>query len=89
MQYMNIIFVGNEELKGGMQGYLLCLLRNQLKFNCSCSGVNERTHLLRKNYSRNFSSIRSGPITLVNTQYDMYIHVLMDLMVKCTLTFSH
>ena len=32
MQYMNIIFVCNEELKGGMQGYLLCLLDNQQKF---------------------------------------------------------
>ena len=32
VQYMDIIFVCNEELKGGMQGYLLCLLGNQLKF---------------------------------------------------------
>ena len=32
MQYINIIFVCNEELKGGIQGYSLCLLRNQLKF---------------------------------------------------------
>ena len=30
--YMNIIFVCNEELKVGTQGYLLCLLGNQLKF---------------------------------------------------------
>ena len=30
MQCMNIIFVCNEELKGGMQGYSLCLLGNQL-----------------------------------------------------------
>ena len=29
---MNIIFVGNEELKGGMQSYSLRLLGNQLKF---------------------------------------------------------
>ena len=32
MQYMNIIFVCNEELKSGMQGSSLCLLGNQLKF---------------------------------------------------------
>ena len=29
--------------------------------NFSRSGVNVRAHLLRKNYSRNFSSIRSAP----------------------------
>ena len=32
VQCMNIIFVCNEELKGSMQGYSLCLLGNQLKF---------------------------------------------------------
>ena len=31
--------------------------------NFSRSGVNVRAHLLRKNYSRNFSSIRSAPIS--------------------------
>ena len=30
--------------------------------NCSRSGVNMRVYLLRNNYSRNFSSIRSGPL---------------------------
>ena len=29
---MNIIFACNEELEGDMQGYSLCLLGNQLKF---------------------------------------------------------
>ena len=29
--------------------------------NCSGSGVNVCSHLLRNNFSRNFSSIRSGP----------------------------
>ena len=29
---MNIFFVCNEELKGGMEGYSLSLLGNQLKF---------------------------------------------------------
>ena len=32
--------------------------------NFSRSGVNVRAHLLRKNYSGNFSSIRSTPISL-------------------------
>ena len=31
--------------------------------NLSHSGVNVRAHLLRKNYSRNFSSIRSAPLS--------------------------
>ena len=30
--------------------------------NFSCSGVNVGVHLLRKNYSGNFSSIQSAPI---------------------------
>ena len=30
--------------------------------NCSRSGVNVRARLLRNNLSRNFSSIRSGPL---------------------------
>ena len=64
MQYMNIIFVCNEELKGSMQGYSLCLLGNQLKFQLQPFGCNVRAHLLRNNYSRNFSSIRSGPVSL-------------------------
>ena len=63
VQYMNIIFVCNEELKMSMQGYSLCLLGNQLKFQLQPFGcdVNVRAHLLRNNHSRNFSSIRSGP----------------------------
>ena len=32
VQYINIIFVCNEKLKGGMQGHSLCLLGNQQKF---------------------------------------------------------
>ena len=31
---------------------------------CSRSGVNVRAHLLRKNLSRSFNSIRSGPILI-------------------------
>ena len=53
--------VCNEELKGGMQGYSLCLLDNQLKFKLQPFGCKRaRAQLLRKNYSRNFRSIRSG-----------------------------
>ena len=37
-------------LKGDIQGYLL---------NCSRSGVNVRAHLLRQNFTRDYSSIRS------------------------------
>ena len=33
-----------------------------LSSNFSRSGVNVRAHLLRKNYSKNFSSFRSAPI---------------------------
>ena len=35
MQYMNIIFVCNEELKGGMQSYSLCLLGTAGELNCT------------------------------------------------------
>ena len=43
--------------------------------NFSRSGVNVRAHLLRKNYSRNFSSIRSAPRLCVN--------VVAILPIKC------
>ena len=67
---MNIISVCNEELKGGMQGYSLCLLGS----NCSRSDVNVRAQLLRKNYSRNLSSIRSGPqIYIYKSEWKPYI----------------
>ena len=33
--------------------------------NFSRLGVNVRAHLLRKNYSRNFSSIRSAPVSSI------------------------
>ena len=66
MQYMNIIFVCKEELKGDMQGYSCCLIGNQLKFQLQPFGCKHaRAQLYRKNYSRNFSSIRSGPKTLL------------------------
>ena len=60
MQFMYNLFVYNEELRWGIQGYSLCLLDNKVKgCNCSHSGVNVRTYILRKIFSRNFS----GPIS--------------------------
>ena len=50
---MHTYFVYDGELRWGIQGYLL---DNKLQgCNCSRSGVNVRTHLLRKNFSRNFN----------------------------------
>ena len=64
MQYMNIIFVCNEELKGGHTKLFTLFNWQQTKSsNCSRSGVNVRAHLLRNNYSRNFSLIRHGPLS--------------------------
>ena len=59
------MFVCNEELKGGMQGYSLCLQSS----NCSRSDVNVRAYLLRNNCSRNFSSIRSGSLRSTDTLF--------------------
>ena len=73
MQFMHTLFVYDEELRWEIQGYSLCLLDNKLKgSNCSHLGVNVRTHLLRKIFSRNFSSIRSGPISF---QLCQMVHV--------------
>ena len=73
MQFMHTLFVFDEELRWDIQGYSLCLLDNLLKWsNCSHLGVNVRTHLLRKIFSRNFSSIRSGPISF---QLCQMVHV--------------
>ena len=73
MQFMHTLFVYDEELRWDIQGYSLCLLDNYLKgSNCSHFGVNVRTHLLRKIFSRNFSSIRSGPISF---QLCQMVHV--------------
>ena len=49
--------------------WLLFLLTCQQakKSNCIRSGVNVRAHRLRKNYSRNFSLIRSRPSSPVNS----------------------
>ena len=52
MQFMNIIFVCNEELKGGMQGFSLCLLGNQLKFKLQPFGCKRARATIKKDYSR-------------------------------------
>ena len=39
--------------------------------NFSRSDVNVCAHLLRKNCSRNFSSIRSGPVSLLANEFDV------------------
>ena len=73
MQFMHTLFVYDEELRWGIQGYSLCLLDNKIKGrNCRHSGVNVRTHLLRKNFSMNFSSIQSGSISF---QLHQNVHV--------------
>ena len=61
---MHILVVYDEEMRWGIQGYPLCLLDNLLKVaTVAARVVNVRTPLLRKNFSRNFSSIRSGPLS--------------------------
>ena len=73
MQFIHTLFVYDEELGWGIQGYSLCLLDNYLiGSNRSHLGVKVRTHLLRKIFSRNFSSIRSGPISF---QLFQMVHV--------------
>ena len=59
----NILFVYDKELKWSIQGYFFVLFTCQptKSSNLSRSGVNVRAHQLHKNYSRNFSSIRSAP----------------------------
>ena len=39
--------------------------------NCSRSGVNVRAHLLRNKFSRDYSSIRSGPLSLLANEFDV------------------
>ena len=58
----NFLFIYDEELKWIIPGYYFLFTCQPTKSsNFSRSGVNVRAHLLRKNYSRNFSSIRSAP----------------------------
>ena len=66
MQYMNIVFVCNEELKRACKAIQFVYLATNLSSNCSRSDVNMRAQPLRKNYSRNLSSIQSGPMLLAS-----------------------
>ena len=56
MQYIHILFVSDEELKRST-----LLLANQLKLQLYPFGCNVRAHLLRQNFSSDYSSIRNGP----------------------------
>ena len=67
VQFMHTLFVYDEELRWGIQGYSLCLFDNLLKG--SCLGVKVRMHILCKNFSRNFGS---GPISF---QLRQIVHV--------------
>ena len=68
MQFMHTLFVYDEELRGAYMASHFVYLTT----NLSRSGVNVRTHLLRKNLSSSFSSIRSGPISF---QLRQIVHV--------------
>ena len=50
VQFMHTLFVYDEELRWGIQGYSLCLFDNLLKG--SGLGVKVCTHILCKNFSR-------------------------------------
>ena len=66
MQYIHIIFVFDEELKGtykmryGRTSAIFVYI-----FVLANADVNVRTHLLRKQFSRNFRLIRSKPWTFL------------------------
>ena len=60
----NVPFVYDEEFEMEHTGLLFLFTCQSTKSsNFSRSGVNVRAHLLRKNYSRNLSSIRSAPLS--------------------------
>ena len=68
MQFIHILFVYDDELKWDTQGYSLCFLANHLKLRLKlrlylfwCK-LGLRAHPLRKNYNRDFSSIRNVPV---------------------------
>ena len=45
--------------------------------NFSRPGVNVRAHLLRKNYSRTFSSIRSAPLLSASIQKNVIANIML------------
>ena len=64
MQFITHHFVYNEDLKWSIQGYSFCLFAVAI---VSVRGVYMRENLLRNNFSRNFSSIRSRPMTSIDS----------------------
>ena len=64
MQYINIIFVCNEELKGGMQGYSIRLLGNQQMFQLQPFGC--------KRVRATISYVRTIVGTLVRFEVGLY-----------------
>ena len=54
--YIHILFVCNEVLKGGIQGYSLCFIANQPMLQ----RVNLRALLLGQNFSKNYSRFEVG-----------------------------
>ena len=62
VQFITSFFCLRRRIEVELTGLLfLFTCRPTKSSNVSRSGVNVRAHLLRKNYSRNFSSIRSTP----------------------------
>ena len=63
VQFMHTLFVYDEELRWGIQGYSLCLFDNELK-GCKSGrlGVKVRTHILCKSFSRNWKWASIIPI---------------------------
>ena len=58
--------------------FLLFTCQPTLGCNCSRSGVYVRAHLLRNNFSRNFSSIRGGPVLYLTIVNKIYVTVTFD-----------
>ena len=70
MLYLHIFFVNEEELKGDIWGYSL----RPFLFICQptkVATVNVGAHLSRPSFSRYYSSIRSGPMSLLANEFDV------------------
>ena len=64
MQFITHPFVYNEDLKWSIQGYSFCLFAVA---TVAVRGVYVRENLFRNNLSSNFSSIRSRPMTSIDS----------------------
>ena len=60
--------------KGTFRAIHFVYLPTNESCNCSRSGVNVRAHLLRQNFSRNYSSIRSGPLFPILVLLGAFFH---------------